>query len=426
MLDAGGSGNDAGCGSDDRGHATRNRSDADKTCRCTAGAGSSLGSARAANQEGIVMREANQSASTAEEQRLKESRERKRHWKRWGPYLSERQWGTVREDYSEGGTAWDYFPHDQARSRAYRWGEDGLGGISDRHQKICFAIALWNGQDPILKERLFGLTGSEGNHGEDVKEYYFYLDSTPTHSYMKFLYKYPQRAFPYGQLVQGNLREKNEPELELIDTGIFDEDRYFDVIVEYAKATPEDILIRITAHNRGPEAAELAILPTVWFRNTWSWDANAKRPVMMKEAADDGAMIRIEEPTYGKRWLACDGTPELLFTENESNNQKLFGVPNRTPYVKDGINNYVVRGEAWAVNPEQTGTKAAARYRMRMEAGGSITLRLRLRDQVGGARPAETRRVSNGPVRKSLGAAAAVAASSVQESAFGASFDQIF
>src|SRR5246500_2654000 len=204
-------------------------------------------------------------------------------WRRWGPYLSERQWGTVREDYSEGGTAWDYFPHDQARSRAYRWGEDGLGGISDRHQKICFAVALWNGADPILKERLFGLTGNEGNHGEDVKEYYFYLDSTPTHSYMKFLYKYPQRAFPYQQLVEGNRRGKNELELELIDTGVFDEDRYFDVVVEYAQATPKEILIRITAHNRGPEAAELAILPTVWFRNTWAWDGKAERPVMTKE-----------------------------------------------------------------------------------------------------------------------------------------------
>jgi hypothetical protein len=371
------------------------------------------------------MREAKQPVRTAEEKRLDESRERKKHWKRWGPYLSERQWGTVREDYSDGGTAWDYFPHDQARSRAYRWGEDGLGGISDRHQKICFAIALWNGQDPILKERLFGLTGSEGNHGEDVKEYYFYLDSTPTHSYMKFLYKYPQRAFPYGELVEGNRRGKNEPELELIDTGIFNEDRYFDVVVEYAKATPEDILIRITAHNRGPEAAQLVILPTVWFRNTWSWDPGAKRPVMVKEAADDGALIRIEETIYGKRWLACDEAPELLFTENESNNQKLFGVPNGSPYVKDGINNYVVNGEAGAVNPEQTGTKAAALYRTRVEAGASVTLRLRLTDQAGGA-PGGLRRVSNGPVRKSLGAAAAMAASSLQESAFGTSFDQIF
>src|SRR5215470_10672658 len=212
----------------------------------------------------------------AEEKRLQESRDRKVHWKRWGPYLSERQWGTVREDYSAGGTAWDYFPHDHARSRAYRWGEDGIAGISDRHQLICFALALWNGRDPILKERIFGLTGSEGNHGEDVKEYYFYLDSTPTHSYMKYLYKYPQAEFPYARLVEENQRRsKQELEFELMDTGVFDQDRYFDVVVEYAKATPEDILIRIEATNRGPEAAELHLLPTIWFRNPWSWQPGA-------------------------------------------------------------------------------------------------------------------------------------------------------
>ena len=371
------------------------------------------------------MREANQSVTTAEEKRLEESRERKSHWKRWGPYLSERQWGTVREDYSGNGAAWDYFPHDQARCRAYRWGEDGLGGISDRHQRICFAIALWNGQDPILKERLFGLTGSEGNHGEDVKEYYFYLDSTPTHSYMKFLYKYPQRAFPYGQLVEGNRRGRSEPELELIDTGVFDEDRYFDVVVEYAKATPEDILIRITAHNRGPEVAELVILPSVWFRNTWSWIPGATSPVMMKEAAGEGATIRIEEGKYGKRWLVCEGAPELLFTENESNNQKLFGVPNRTPYVKDGINNYVVKGQVGAVNPRLTGTKAAALYRMGLEAGASATFRLRLTDQGGDSRVSETGRASNSPARKGLGTAAGVTGSDLPESILGTSFDQI-
>jgi hypothetical protein len=369
-----------------------------------------------------MIRETSQSAITAEERRLEESRERKRHWKRWGPYLSERQWGTVREDYSEGGAAWDYFPHDHARSRAYRWGEDGLGGISDRHQRICFAIALWNGRDPILKERLFGLTGSEGNHGEDVKEYYFYLDSTPTHSYMKFLYKYPQQAFPYGQLVEGNRRGKNEPELELIDTNVFDDDRYFDVVMEYAKATPEDILIRITAYNRGPEAAELVILPTIWFRNTWSWDPNAERSVLSKEADAVGAAIRLEERRYGKRWLFCEGAPELLFTENESNNQKLFGIPNRSPYVKDGINNYVVGGDPEAVNPAQTGTKASALYRTRVDSGSGATLRLRLTDQRTFG-PLSNGHTVLGPVRGFVGNAAAAALE--RGSAFGEAFERI-
>ena len=364
--------------------------------------------------------ETSQSAITAEERRLEESRERKQHWKRWGPYLSERQWGTVREDYSEGGAAWTYFPHDHARSRAYRWGEDGLGGISDRHQKICFAIALWNGQDPILKERLFGLTGSEGNHGEDVKEYYFYLDSTPTHSYMKFLYKYPQRAFPYGHLVEGNQSGKNEPELELIDTDAFDGDRYFDVVVEYAKATPEDILVRITAHNRGPEPAELVILPTIWFRNTWSWDPNAERPVLSREVDAVGTVIRLEERTYGKRWLFCEGAPELLFTENESNNQKLFGVPNHSPYVKDGINNYIVGGELEAVNPAHTGTKASALYRTRLDSRSDATLRLRLTDQRAFAPLANGHTVFR-PVREFVGATAVFE----QEAAFGETFDRI-
>ena len=317
------------------------------------------------------------------------------------------------------------FSHEQARSRAYRWGEDGLGGISDRHQKICFAIALWNGQDPILKERLFGLTGSEGNHGEDVKEYYFYLDSTPTHSYMKFLYKYPQRAFPYGQLVEGNRRGKNEPELELVDTGAFAEDRYFDIVVEYAKATCEDILIQITAHNRGPEAADLALLPTIWFRNTWSWDPKEERPLLAKEADAEGTVIRIEESMYGKRWLVCDGSPDLLFTENESNNEKLFGVPNGTPYVKDGINNYVVNGEIDAVNPKLIGTKASALYRVRVGAGSSTTLRLRLTDQASPARSADAPKVSNRPVRKSLGAAAATKPAPA-ENPFGPGFEKIF
>ena len=369
------------------------------------------------------MREAAQPVITAEEKRLEESRARKRHWKRWGPYLSERQWGTVREDYSEHGTAWDYFPHDQARSRAYRWGEEGLGGISDRHQRICFAIALWNGQDAILKERLFGLTGSEGNHGEDVKEYYFYLDSTPTHSYMKFLYKYPQRAFPYTHLVEENRRRgKHEPEFELVNTGVFEDNRYFDVVVEYAKATAEDILIRVTVHNRGPETADLAVLPTIWFRNTWSWDSQVDRPALAKETATDGAAICIEESMYGKRWLLCEGSPELLFTENETNSEKLFGVPNRTPYVKDGINNYVVHGQGNAVNPQQTGTKASALYRLQVERGSSAMLRLRLTNQENLLRFADVRSVSNGPVRKSLDAAAPAR----QETTLGPSFDQIF
>ncbi len=364
---------------------------------------------------------------TAEEKRLEESRDHTKHWKRWGPYLSERQWGTVREDYSEYGTAWDYFPHDQARSRAYRWGEDGLGGICDRHQRICFAMALWNGNDPILKERLFGLTGSEGNHGEDVKEYYFYLDSTPTHSYMKFLYKYPQRAFPYLQLVEENRRRgKNEPEFELIDTGVFDDDRYFDVVVEYAKNSSEEILIRITAHNRGPEAADLHILPTIWFRNRWSWNPDRKRPALQAEKGTPGAVaIRAEEEHYGRRWLICEGSPELLFTENETNNQRLFGVPNRTPYVKDGINSYVVNGSRDAVNLEQTGTKASALYRIRVEAGSSTTVRLRLTDQENLARVIVASDPSNERNLKSLGAAAATSTAATED-CFGPAFDHVF
>ena len=317
-----------------------------------------------------------------EEQRLEESRDRKAHWKRWGPYLSERQWGTVREDYSANGTAWDYLPHDHARSRTYRWGEDGIGGISDRHQLICFALALWNGRDPILKERLFGLTGSEGNHGEDVKEYYFYLDSTPTHSYMKMLYKYPQAEFPYGRLVDENRRRsKLEPEFELLDTGVFDDNRYFDVFVEYAKAASEDILIRITAHNRGPEAAELHLLPTIWFRNTWSWGRDDYRPKLSRAGEKGSAVVEVEHKTYGKRWLVYEGVPELLFTENETNFKRIFGGENRTPYVKDSINDYLVHGAREAVNPAQTGTKAAADYRVKIAPGASVTLRLRLTNQ---------------------------------------------
>ncbi len=315
-----------------------------------------------------------------EEQRLEEAKQRMVHWKRWGPYLSERQWGTVREDYSPHGNAWDYFPHDHARSRAYRWGEDGIGGICDRHQLICFALSLWNGQDSILKERLFGLTGNDGNHGEDVKEYYFYLDSTPTHSYMKFLYKYPQQAFPYTQLVETNRqRSKSEWEYELMDTGIFDDNRYFDVFVEYAKATHEDMLIRITAHNRGPDVAELHLLPTIWFRNTWSWTPHASRPTLNRdEDLGDAQVIHLTHEQYGPRWLLCEGTPELLFTENDSNAERLWGLPNASPYVKDGINDYVVSGKRETVNPEQVGTKASVHYHSIVAPGQHVTYRLRL------------------------------------------------
>ncbi len=322
-------------------------------------------------------------AQTAEEQRLEQSRERKAHWKRWGPYLSERAWGTVREDYSAYGTAWDYLPHDHARSRAYRWNEDGLAGISDRHQVICFAVALWNGRDPILKERAFGLTGSEGNHGEDLKEYYFYLDSTPTHSYMKYLYKYPQAEFPYGQLVEENRRRgKGAPEFELMDTGVFDDNRYFDVYVEYAKADVGDILVRISAINRGPEPAQLNLLPTIWFRNTWSWEQNGEpRPQLHKAASASGAVIQLDHSQYGRRWLYSAGAPELLFTENETNTERLFNAPNGSAYVKDSINDYVVHGATQAVNPDQVGTKAAANYSLTIAAGETATIRLRLTNQ---------------------------------------------
>ncbi len=315
----------------------------------------------------------------AEQQRLEDARVRHSHWKRWGPYLSERAWGTVREDYSPGGTAWEYFPHDHARSRAYRWNEDGLGGICDRRQKICFALALWNGKDPILKERLFGLTGNEGNHGEDCKENYYYLDSTPTHSYMKFLYKYPHAAYPYERLVQeGRDRGKGLREFELNDTGIFDEHRYCDILIEYAKATPEDILIKITATNRGPVATELDLLPTIWFRNTWSWGKAGIRPSMR---AGNGPSIEINEPYYGRRSLLCSGSPELLFTDNETNTRKVSGYDNSLEFVKDSINDYVVHGRTNVVNPHQFGTKASAHYRMTVNAGESVTLQLRLTDQ---------------------------------------------
>jgi hypothetical protein len=319
---------------------------------------------------------------TAEHARLEEARQQKLPWKMWGPYLSERQWGTVREDYSEGGDAWNYFSHDQARSRAYRWGEDGLAGISDNKQRLCFALALWNGRDPILKERLFGLTNSEGNHGEDVKEYYFYLDSTPTHSYMKYLYKYPQDAYPYSKLVDTNRsRSRMEFEYELLDTGVFDQDRYFDVFVEYAKESPEDLLIRISVHNRGREAAELHVLPTLWFRNQWSWHSASDRPTLHQLPAGlSVGVIRAVDPVLGERYLYCEGEAALLFTENETNTQRIFGVPNRSPYVKDSINNYIVHGRAEAVNPQKKGTKAAAHYRLTIKPGECQVVRLRLSD----------------------------------------------
>ena len=306
-------------------------------------------------------------------------------WRKWGPYLSERQWGTVREDYSENGDAWNYFSHDQARSRAYRWGEDGMGGICDDHQILCFALALWNGNDPILKERLFGLTNSEGNHGEDVKEYYYYLDSTPTHTYMKYLYKYPQEAYPYDKLVASNLgRSRQLSEYELLDTGIFDNNRYFDVFVEYAKADPEDILIRITIYNRGANPANLHLLPTIWFRNTWSWTDDGSRPVLKMSGTEKNKVIhaRHTDP-YLRKFikeysLTCEGGPELLFTENETNNERIFSTPNQSSYTKDGINNYLVHGEKYAVNPKKTGTKASAHYFLNIDSGEKSVIKLRL------------------------------------------------
>lgn len=320
-----------------------------------------------------------------EQRRLEQARKKTHPWKKWGPYLSERQWGTVREDYSDDGNAWNYFTHDQARARAYRWGEDGLAGISDDHQVLCFALALWNGRDPILKERLFGLTNSEGNHGEDVKEYYFYLDSTPTHSYMKYLYKYPQAAYPYADLIQTNgRRSRQELEYELLDTGVFDADRYFDVLVEYAKADAQDLFVKISVANRGPDAATLHVLPTLWFRNTWSWEGGGSKPELHAVQHGEVSALRAHhtDPLFQEAlsdvYFYCDGTAPLLFTENETNNERLFGTPNASPYVKDGINNYVVNGKLDAVNPAAAGTKAAAHYTLTVPAGETGTVRLRL------------------------------------------------
>jgi hypothetical protein len=306
----------------------------------------------------------------------------KKAWRKWGPYLSERQWGTVREDYSQDGNAWNHFTHDQARSRAYHWGEDGLAGLSDEKQLLCFSVALWNGKDSILKERLFGLTNSEGNHGEDVKEYYFYLDSTPTHSYMKYLYKYPQAAFPYTDLIETNKRRNRaDMEYELLDTGIFNSDRYFDVFVEYAKQSPEDILIQISVSNRGPEPATVHVLPTLWFRNTWTWWPGAPKPSMKQVSGPKGVQaVAGSHVDVGERYLYCQGDVPLLFTETETNNERIFGTPNASPYVKDGINNYVVQGNHNAVNPEKTGTKSAAHYQLDVSAGKTATIHLRLSD----------------------------------------------
>jgi hypothetical protein len=323
-----------------------------------------------------VNRTATRTAPTAEHARL--------HgpdadaWKRWGPYLSERQWGTVREDYSPNGTAWDYFPHDHARSRAYRWGEDGIAGFSDRKSRLCLALALWNERDPILKERLFGLTNSEGNHGEDVKELYYYVDATPAHSYLKMLYKYPQRAYPYAQLLDENRRRGiGRPEFELIETGLFDDGRYFDVFVEYAQAAPDDILMRVTVHNRGPEAAPLHLLPTLWFRNTWSWKPGETKPVL---SSPHGRVIEAAHAELGSLYLHVDGEAELLFTENETNVGRLYGTPTRGHF-KDAFHEYVIAGRHEAVNPAQVGTKAAAHYRPVVPAGGSASVRVRLAPQ---------------------------------------------
>ena len=323
----------------------------------------------------------------AEKQRLQENRDRKAYWTRWGCYVAERQWGTVREDYSKDGSAWDYFSHEQSLSRAYRWGEDGIAGICDNHQRLCFALAFWNEQDPIIKEKMFGVTSTQGNHGEDVKEYYFYLDNTPTHSYMKYLYKYPQSEYPYQQLVEENQsRGFQDPEFELLETGIFDEDKYFDIFIEYAKKSDEDILIRVTAHNRGDEEKPLHMLPTLWFRNTWSWYEDAEKPKLKVYAQKDNySIIEANHPSLGERWLYCNnvganGRSPLLFTENETNNKLLFGTQNASPYVKDGINNYVVNGDRDAVNLDNKGTKFSAHYQLSIPPGESRSIELRLCD----------------------------------------------
>src|SRR5215468_8588821 len=322
----------------------------------------------------------------AERVRLAEDSRGEQRWKLWGSYLSERQWGTVREDYSSNGNAWDYFSHDQARSRAYHWGEDGLAGLSDDHQRLCFALALWNGKDPILKERPFGLTNSEGNHGEDVKEYYYFLDSTPTHSYMKYLYKYPQNVYPYADLINTNRhRTRLDPEYELLDTGIFNEDRYFDIFVEYAKAAPTDLLIEISVCNRGPDESMVHVLPTLWFRNIWTWWPEEPKPSLGDMSRSNAVAIAAADASLGDYFLYCEGQPLLLFTENETNNQRLFGTANPTPYVKDGINDFVVADRKNAVNPANIGSKAAAHYQLRVGARATAVIRLRLTNTAPGA-----------------------------------------
>src|SRR5437762_4437866 len=311
-----------------------------------------------------------------EQQRLAEAEQRSAHWRRWGPYLSERQWGTVREDYSPGGTAWEYFSHDAARSRAYRWGEDGILGFCDDRQILCFALALWNGRDPILKERLFGLTNSEGNHGEDVKECYYYLDATPTHSYLKALYKYPQREYPYTLLVEENRRRgRDAPEFELLDTGVFDDNRYFDILAEYAKQSPTDIFINITVHNRGAEAAAVHVLPQLWFRNTWSWGADAVKPDL---SLADGSTVMARSGELGTYRLYRDGDAGWIFTDNDTNPRRLFGLQDATGYFKDAFHQFVVHGNHDAVNPLMRGTKAAVHYGLVIPAGGHAVVRLRL------------------------------------------------
>jgi Glycosyl hydrolase family 63 C-terminal domain len=362
---------------------------------------------------------------TREDERLEETRTRKKYWKRWGPYLSERQWGTVREDYSPYGTAWEYFPHDHARSRAYRWGEDGIGGISDRHQMICFGLAMWNGRDPILKERLFGLTGHQGNHGEDVKEYYFYLDSTPTHSYMQMLYKYPQAEFPYDALVAENgRRDRTKPEFELMDTGVFAENRYFDVFVEYAKADVEDILIKLIVVNRGPEPATLHLLPSLWFRNTWSWGKDDRRPIIRKIVGPESCQcVEVQHWQYGKRWLLCAGQPQLLFTENQTDYERIFNVKNPTPFVKDAFHEYLIHKNQSAINPQQAGTKMAAYYALTIAPGDITTLKLRLTDidPLGGANTVSDRSGTTASAARANHTSEVPAAND-----FGKGFDHLF
>jgi hypothetical protein len=336
----------------------------------------------------------------AEKQRLAEDRAGHQNWKRWGPYLSERQWGTVREDYSPFGNAWEYFPHDHARSRTYRWGEDGLTGFSDDQQRLCLGLALWNGRDPILKERLFGLTNGEGNHGEDVKELYYYLDATPTHSYLKMLYKYPHRTFPYARLVEENRgRGKDQPEFELLDTGVFDDDRYFDVFVEYAKASPDDILMCVTVHNRGSEAATIHVLPQIWFRNTWSWKPGVKKPQL---SASIGNTVVVIHPDLGNFRLHCDGAPQLLFCDNETNARRLYGHLDAQGYFKDAFHDFVVNGSKGAVNPQRVGTKAAALHELSVAPKGTACVRFRLVAE-GGTRSVSRTSKTNGNGAKGSG-----------------------